>query len=141
MAPSDVSSDAAKPLANNFDLTAGSVTFNVPCDNKIKSRATYVVVLMGDSGNKSAKFTIRRDASKCPAVEKKQGSKDKQKSEQKPKSSPSPSSEPTDQDEAEMMTTAGKRSDHWPSSSFLCFTRWSGHGHFTQDALHDSACS
>jgi hypothetical protein len=42
------------------------VTFDVPCDKKIKSRTSYIVVLMGDSGNKSAQFAIERDASLCP---------------------------------------------------------------------------
>lgn len=66
---------AEKPLAEGFQLTDGSVTFNVPCDKKIKSRTSYIVVLMGDSGNKSAQFAIERDASLCPKGGKKGGDK------------------------------------------------------------------
>lgn len=66
---------AEKPLADGFQLTDGSVTFNVPCDKKIKSRTSYIVVLMGDSGNKSAQFAIERYASLCPKGGKKGGDK------------------------------------------------------------------
>ncbi|CAD6577392.1 MAG: hypothetical protein CYPHOPRED_000232 [Cyphobasidiales sp. Tagirdzhanova-0007] len=54
------------PLSTGFDLTAGTVTFDIPCDTNIKSRATYILVLMGDSGNKGAEFTIHRNATACP---------------------------------------------------------------------------
>ncbi|KAK9898955.1 hypothetical protein P389DRAFT_178261 [Cystobasidium minutum MCA 4210] len=54
------------PLADGFNLTDGRVTFDIPCNNEIKSRNTYVVVLMGDSGNKSGNFTIHREIDYCP---------------------------------------------------------------------------
>ncbi|TFK23406.1 hypothetical protein FA15DRAFT_642543 [Coprinopsis marcescibilis] len=47
--------DLSHPLAKDFDLRHGRVTFKVP---KVSSRADYIVVLMGDSGNASPKFTI-----------------------------------------------------------------------------------
>ena len=43
-------------LAVNVRLGDGNVTFTVP---HVKERDDYVVVLMGDSGNHSPKFTIR----------------------------------------------------------------------------------
>ncbi|WFD01122.1 hypothetical protein MYAM1_003883 [Malassezia yamatoensis] len=43
-------------LAKNFKLGNGNVSFTLPQD--IESRDDYIVVLFGDSGNKSPKFTI-----------------------------------------------------------------------------------
>lgn len=45
----------ANTLAKNFKMADGNVTFTVP---KVDERNDYVVVLMGDSGNHSPKFTI-----------------------------------------------------------------------------------
>lgn len=57
---------AVDPLADGFNLTDGRVSFDIPCNNEIKSRNTYIVVLMGDSGNKSGNFTIHREIDHCP---------------------------------------------------------------------------
>ena len=46
----------ANTLAEDFKMADGNVTFTVP---HVKERDDYVVVLMGDSGNHSPKFTIR----------------------------------------------------------------------------------
>lgn len=43
-------------LAKGFKLKAGKVSFEVPA--KLKSRDDYIVVLFGDSGNRSKKFSI-----------------------------------------------------------------------------------
>ncbi|OSC97211.1 hypothetical protein PYCCODRAFT_1350861, partial [Trametes coccinea BRFM310] len=43
------------PLAYNFPITAGSAQVTVP---DVQTRNDYVVVLFGDSGNTSPKFTI-----------------------------------------------------------------------------------
>ncbi|KIK57146.1 hypothetical protein GYMLUDRAFT_46378 [Collybiopsis luxurians FD-317 M1] len=43
------------PLAQNFPLIAGNVTFTVP---SVVTRTNYIVVLFGDSGNISPTFTI-----------------------------------------------------------------------------------
>ncbi|CAO1631027.1 unnamed protein product [Sympodiomycopsis kandeliae] len=43
-------------LAKKVPLTDGSVTFKLPAD--LRSRNDYIVVLLGDSGNASPKFTI-----------------------------------------------------------------------------------
>lgn len=45
----------ANTLADGFKLSEGNVTFTVP---KVETRHDYIVVLMGDSGNRSPKFTI-----------------------------------------------------------------------------------
>jgi hypothetical protein len=47
--------DVANPLAQGFKLAAGTVTFPVP---KVTPNDNYIVVLFGDSGNASPKFTI-----------------------------------------------------------------------------------
>ncbi|KAL0961387.1 hypothetical protein HGRIS_006338 [Hohenbuehelia grisea] len=43
------------PLADGFLLTAGKVEVQVP---QVPSRKDYIVVLLGDSGNHSPRFTI-----------------------------------------------------------------------------------
>ncbi|EPQ50989.1 hypothetical protein GLOTRDRAFT_112513 [Gloeophyllum trabeum ATCC 11539] len=43
------------PLASGFNLTDGKVQITVP---DVPARSTYIVVLMGDSGNASPQFTI-----------------------------------------------------------------------------------
>lgn len=65
---------AVDPLADGFNLTDGKVTVDIPCNNEIKSRNTYIVVLMGDSGNKSNNFTIHREIEYCPNLKRKKGS-------------------------------------------------------------------
>lgn len=62
---------AVDPLADGFNLTDGKVTVDIPCNNDIKSRNTYIVVLMGDSGNKSNNFTIHREVEYCPNLKRK----------------------------------------------------------------------
>ncbi|TFK93080.1 hypothetical protein K466DRAFT_594675 [Polyporus arcularius HHB13444] len=47
--------DIEHPLASNFPITAGAANVTVP---KVSTRDDYVVVLFGDSGNTSPKFTI-----------------------------------------------------------------------------------
>ncbi|CDO69843.1 hypothetical protein BN946_scf184884.g2 [Trametes cinnabarina] len=47
------------PLAYNFPITAGSAQVTVPA---VKTRDDYVIVLFGDSGNTSPKFTIKDSA-------------------------------------------------------------------------------
>ncbi|CDO69151.1 hypothetical protein BN946_scf185042.g53 [Trametes cinnabarina] len=47
--------DTKHPLAVNFPITAGFATVEVP---DVEPRDDYVVVLFGDSGNTSPKFTI-----------------------------------------------------------------------------------
>ncbi|KAH9892700.1 hypothetical protein C8Q73DRAFT_69041 [Cubamyces lactineus] len=47
--------DTKHPLATNFPITAGSISVDVP---SVTPRDDYVVVLFGDSGNTSPKFTI-----------------------------------------------------------------------------------
>jgi len=47
--------DIHHPLASRFLLTDGTVTFNVP---QVADRTDYIVVLFGDSGNKSPQITI-----------------------------------------------------------------------------------
>ncbi|KAI0349584.1 hypothetical protein OH77DRAFT_1414735 [Trametes cingulata] len=47
--------NTTNPLASNFPITAGSVNVNVP---DVTPRDDYVVVLFGDSGNTSPKFSI-----------------------------------------------------------------------------------
>ncbi|KAI0657318.1 hypothetical protein C8Q70DRAFT_919607 [Cubamyces menziesii] len=51
--------DVAHPLAVNFPISAGSTQVNVP---DVEPRHDYVVVLFGDSGNTSPKFTITSSA-------------------------------------------------------------------------------
>ncbi|KAI9058487.1 hypothetical protein FKP32DRAFT_1669315 [Trametes sanguinea] len=54
------------PLAYNFPITAGSAQVTVP---EVQSRNDYVVVLFGDSGNTSPKFTIQNSiASSLPIL-------------------------------------------------------------------------
>jgi hypothetical protein len=47
--------DVDHPLAQNFQLDAGSVTVTVPT---VVPKDSYIVVLIGDSGNASEEFTI-----------------------------------------------------------------------------------
>ncbi|KIJ31524.1 hypothetical protein M422DRAFT_121206, partial [Sphaerobolus stellatus SS14] len=47
--------DINDPLARGFPLTTGSVVIVVP---NVPSRNTYIVVLIGDSGNISGEFHI-----------------------------------------------------------------------------------
>ncbi|KAI0663390.1 hypothetical protein C8Q70DRAFT_1050075 [Cubamyces menziesii] len=47
--------DIKNPLAVNFPISAGSASVEVP---SVTPRDDYVVVLFGDSGNTSPKFTI-----------------------------------------------------------------------------------
>lgn len=44
-------------LASGFKLAAGSQSVTLPSD--LETKTGYIIVLMGDSGNASAKFTIR----------------------------------------------------------------------------------
>ncbi|KAJ7016204.1 hypothetical protein C8F04DRAFT_1400680 [Mycena alexandri] len=48
--------DVAHPLAEGFNIHDGSCKIRVPDD--IPMRDNYIIVLMGDSGNKSPAFTI-----------------------------------------------------------------------------------
>lgn len=50
--------DLKAPLAKDFKLSQGSKTITIP--KGIQERNTYFVVLMGDSGNKSPEFAIRK---------------------------------------------------------------------------------
>ncbi|KAL1950556.1 hypothetical protein VTO73DRAFT_5680 [Trametes versicolor] len=47
--------DTANALASGFPITAGTIDVSVPA---VPQRSDYVVVLFGDSGNTSPKFTI-----------------------------------------------------------------------------------
>ncbi|KAH9949857.1 hypothetical protein B0H21DRAFT_687892 [Amylocystis lapponica] len=47
--------DIKDPLAVGFPISAGTVSFTVP---NVTDRSDYIVVLFGDSGNASPKFTI-----------------------------------------------------------------------------------
>lgn len=47
--------DLDHPLATGFMLTDGSHDIVIP---NVAERKTYIIVLMGDSGNASPKFTI-----------------------------------------------------------------------------------
>jgi len=47
--------DVDHPLAQGFQLTDGSVTVTVPT---VDEKDSYIVVLIGDSGNASDEFTI-----------------------------------------------------------------------------------
>jgi len=49
--------DVDHPLASGFPLSQGQVSFKVPY---VKHRDSYIVVLMGDSGNGSEEFTIKK---------------------------------------------------------------------------------
>lgn len=49
--------DVDHPLADGFRLDKGKVSFQVP---HVKSNSNYILVLMGDSGNASPKFTIKK---------------------------------------------------------------------------------
>ncbi|KAI0766365.1 hypothetical protein BD413DRAFT_570391 [Trametes elegans] len=56
--------DVEHPLATEFPIIAGSAQVTVP---DVESRDDYVIVLFGDSGNTSPKFTITNDdASAAP---------------------------------------------------------------------------
>ncbi|KAI0349586.1 hypothetical protein OH77DRAFT_1222554 [Trametes cingulata] len=57
--------DVANPLAVNFPITAGSAQVKVP---EVDERNDYVVVLFGDSGNTSPKFTITNAGSGLPSI-------------------------------------------------------------------------
>lgn len=59
-APSDPAL-AEWTLADGFPLTSGSVNFVLPTD--VAARDDYIVVLFGDSGNASPKFSIKPAAS------------------------------------------------------------------------------
>jgi len=48
--------DTQSPLASNFPISAGSISFTVP---NVTARNDYIVVLFGDSGNASPIFTIK----------------------------------------------------------------------------------
>jgi hypothetical protein len=43
-------------LASGFDLNKGSQVVTLPAD--LETKRTYIIVLMGDSGNASPQFTI-----------------------------------------------------------------------------------
>ncbi|KAI0050994.1 hypothetical protein FA95DRAFT_1535418 [Auriscalpium vulgare] len=47
--------DLEHPLAEDFPLSNGKVSFHVP---SVPARSNYIVVLMGDSGNASPTFKI-----------------------------------------------------------------------------------
>ncbi|KAI0645994.1 hypothetical protein C8Q79DRAFT_1010873 [Trametes meyenii] len=47
--------DTQNPLAVNFPIVAGSINISVPV---VTPRDDYIIVLFGDSGNFSPKFTI-----------------------------------------------------------------------------------
>ncbi|PWN53028.1 hypothetical protein IE53DRAFT_366701 [Violaceomyces palustris] len=51
-------------LAKDFPLSDGKVSFTVP--GNTKTRNDYIVVLFGDSGNASPKFTIQEEESATP---------------------------------------------------------------------------
>jgi hypothetical protein len=44
-------------LASDFNLDSGAQSITLPSD--LETKRTYIIVLMGDSGNASPKFTIR----------------------------------------------------------------------------------
>ncbi|CAK5284067.1 unnamed protein product [Mycena citricolor] len=48
--------DVEHPLAQGFDIHDGQAHVQVPAD--IPPKSSYIVVLMGDSGNRSPPFTI-----------------------------------------------------------------------------------
>lgn len=45
------------PLASGFNMDGGFVNFRCP---KVETRKNYIVVLIGDSGNRSPLFTIKK---------------------------------------------------------------------------------
>ncbi|EIN12953.1 hypothetical protein PUNSTDRAFT_19047, partial [Punctularia strigosozonata HHB-11173 SS5] len=47
--------DVDSPLAQGFNITTGSVQLTVP---NVPAKDDYIIVLFGDSGNLSPKFTI-----------------------------------------------------------------------------------
>ncbi|KAF8158534.1 hypothetical protein B0H34DRAFT_656811 [Crassisporium funariophilum] len=49
--------DLEHPLARDFDIAEGSVNFKCP---KVDASKQYIVVLFGDSGNRSPAFKIRK---------------------------------------------------------------------------------
>lgn len=49
-------------LADNFPITDESIEVTLPSD--LQTRQDYIIVLMGDSGNRSKKFTINARASR-----------------------------------------------------------------------------
>ncbi|KAI0667623.1 hypothetical protein C8Q78DRAFT_981399 [Trametes maxima] len=57
--------DVSNPLAVNFPITAGKAEVTVP---DVPERDDYVVVLFGDSGNASPKFTISKAGSSSAAA-------------------------------------------------------------------------
>ncbi|KIM35908.1 hypothetical protein M413DRAFT_324780 [Hebeloma cylindrosporum] len=48
---------AEHPLASGFNMDGGFVNFRCP---KVETRKNYIVVLIGDSGNRSPLFTIKK---------------------------------------------------------------------------------
>jgi hypothetical protein len=50
--------DVENPLAQDFDLDDGSVTFEVPMPTVVQPEHKYFVALIGSSGNISPEFTI-----------------------------------------------------------------------------------
>ncbi|KAJ7288151.1 hypothetical protein C8J57DRAFT_1279248 [Mycena rebaudengoi] len=48
--------DLKHPLANGIDIRAGNYTITVP---DVAAGSDYIIVLMGDSGNRSQKFSIQ----------------------------------------------------------------------------------
>lgn len=56
--PASEGEHLAQTLAKNFPLRKGNVTFTLP--KHLASRDDYIVVLFGDSGNTSPKFTIHQ---------------------------------------------------------------------------------
>ncbi|TFY65821.1 hypothetical protein EVG20_g5268 [Dentipellis fragilis] len=62
--------DTEHPLAQDFDLREGKVDISVP---NVPSKDSYIVVLIGDSGNTSPEFTIARleNASRGPEADRK----------------------------------------------------------------------
>ncbi|ORZ09621.1 hypothetical protein BCR42DRAFT_423798 [Absidia repens] len=55
--PKDGPSEHLKwELASEFDLNKGSQVVTLP--NDLETKRTYIIVLMGDSGNASPQFTI-----------------------------------------------------------------------------------
>ncbi|KAF8636228.1 hypothetical protein AX17_003714 [Amanita inopinata Kibby_2008] len=47
--------DYSRPLAEGFDISQGQVDIVVP---QVDPRNDYIIVLFGDSGNRSSRFTI-----------------------------------------------------------------------------------
>ncbi|KJA24351.1 hypothetical protein HYPSUDRAFT_162094 [Hypholoma sublateritium FD-334 SS-4] len=49
--------DIEHPLASDFDISSGSMTIKCP---EVAPGGEYIVVLIGDSGNRSPTFTIKK---------------------------------------------------------------------------------